>query len=75
MRAIDGFRPRAGSIMTDRELGQITAPTMFCLATGDPFLSPAQARPAIARIPEAVLQKCRAGTAPGWKILLAAPSS
>jgi pimeloyl-ACP methyl ester carboxylesterase len=39
MRAIDGFRPRAGSIMTDRELGQITAPTMFCLATGDPFLS------------------------------------
>ena len=38
--------------MTDRELGQIIAPTMFCLATGDPFLSPAQARPAIARIPE-----------------------
>lgn len=62
MRAIDGFRPRAGSIMTDRELGQIIAPTMFCLATGDPFLSPAQARPAIARIPGAVLQKCRAGT-------------
>ena len=23
MRAIDGFRPRAGSIMTDRELGQL----------------------------------------------------
>lgn len=40
MRAIDGFRPRAGSIMTDRELGQITAPTMFCLATGDPVPQP-----------------------------------
>ena len=64
MRAIDGFRPRAGSIMTDRELGQIIAPTMFCLATGDPFLSPAQARPAIARIPGAVLQKCRGGHGP-----------
>ena len=64
MRAIDGFRPPAGSIMTDRELGQITAPTMFCLATGDPFLSPAQARPAIARIPGAVLQEVPGGHGP-----------
>jgi pimeloyl-ACP methyl ester carboxylesterase len=64
MRAIDGFRPRAGSIMTDRELGQITAPTMFCLATGDPYLSPAQARPAIARIPGAVLQEVPGGHSP-----------
>ena len=53
--------PRAGSIMTDRELGQITAPPMFCLATGDPFLSPAQARPAIART---ACQHGAAGRAP-----------
>ncbi len=65
MHAIDGFRrPRADSVMTDGELGQITAPTMFCLGTGDPFLSPAQARPAIARIPGATLHEVPGGHGP-----------
>ena len=46
------------------ELGQITAPTMFCWGTGDPFLSPAQARPAIAKIPGAVLHEVPGGHGP-----------
>ena len=76
MHAIDRFRrPRADSVMTDGELHQITAPTMFCWGTDDPFLTPAQARPAIAKIPGAVLHEVPAGTAPGWRIPLAAPSS
>ena len=53
--------------MTDRELGQITAPTMFCLATGDPFLSPAQARPAIARILGAALADGHAHNDMWWQ--------
>jgi pimeloyl-ACP methyl ester carboxylesterase len=65
MHAIDGFRrPRADSIMTGRELGQITAPTMFCWGTGDPFLAPEQARPAIAKIPGAVLHEVQGGHGP-----------
>ena len=65
MHAIDGFRrPRAESVMTDGELRQITAPTMFCLGLDDPFLSPAQARPAIAEIPGAVLHEVPGGHGP-----------
>ncbi len=65
MHAINGFRrPRADSVMTDRELGQITAPTMFCIGTGDPFLTPAQARPSIAKIPGAVLHEVTGGHGP-----------
>jgi pimeloyl-ACP methyl ester carboxylesterase len=65
MHAIDGFRrPRADSVMTDAELGQITAPTMFCWGTSDPFLIPAQARPAIAKIPGAVLHEVPGGHGP-----------
>ncbi len=65
MAAIDGFRrPRADSIMTDGELRQITAPTMFCWGTDDPFLAPAQALPAIAKIPGAVLHEVPGGHGP-----------
>jgi pimeloyl-ACP methyl ester carboxylesterase len=65
MHAIDGFRqPRADSVLTDGELGQITAPTMFCLGTDDPFLTPAQARPAVAAIPGAVLHEVPGGHGP-----------
>ena len=65
MHAIDGFRrPRPESVMTDGELQQITAPAMFCLGTDDPFLTPAQARPAIAKIPGAVLHEVPGGHAP-----------
>jgi pimeloyl-ACP methyl ester carboxylesterase len=65
MHAIDGFRrPRADSIMSSGELGQITAPTMFCWGTSDPFLAPAQARPSIAKIPGAVLHEVPGGHGP-----------
>lgn len=65
MHAIDGFRrPRAESVLTDRELGQIASPTMFCWGIGDPFLTPDQAIPAIARIPGAVLHEVPGGHGP-----------
>jgi pimeloyl-ACP methyl ester carboxylesterase len=65
MHAIDGFRrPRADSVMSGGELGQIAAPTMFCWGTGDPFLAPAQARPSIAKIPGAVLHEVPGGHGP-----------
>jgi pimeloyl-ACP methyl ester carboxylesterase len=65
MHAIDGFRrPRAASVMTEGELRRITAPTMFCWGTDDPFLAPARARPAIARIPGAVLHEVPGGHGP-----------
>jgi pimeloyl-ACP methyl ester carboxylesterase len=65
MHAINGFRqPRPDSVMSDAELGQITVPTMFCLGTGDPFLTPAQARPSIAKIPGAVLHEVQGGHGP-----------
>ena len=65
MHAIDGFRrPRPSSVMTDAELGQITVPVMFCWGTDDPFLAPAQARPAIAKIAGAVLHEVPGGHGP-----------
>jgi pimeloyl-ACP methyl ester carboxylesterase len=65
MHAIDGFRrPRPESVMTDAELAKITAPTMFCWGTSDPFLRPAQARPAIAKIRGAVLNEVPGGHGP-----------
>jgi pimeloyl-ACP methyl ester carboxylesterase len=65
MHAIDGFRrPRTDSVMTDGELRRITAPTLFCWGTDDPFLAPARARPAIAKIPGAVLHEVPGGHGP-----------
>jgi pimeloyl-[acyl-carrier protein] methyl ester esterase len=65
MHAIDGFRrPRPDSVMTDRELGRISAPAMFCWGTEDPFLTPAQARASIAKIPGAVLHEVPGGHGP-----------
>ena len=65
MHAIDGFRrPRAASVMSDGELRRITAPTMFCWGTDDPFLAPGRARPAIAKIPGAVLHEVPGGHGP-----------
>jgi pimeloyl-ACP methyl ester carboxylesterase len=65
MHAIDSFRrPRPDSVMTDAELGQITVPTMFCWGTADPFLSPAQAGPSIAKIAGAVLHEVPGGHGP-----------
>jgi len=65
MHAIDGFRrPRAASVMSDGELRRITAPTVFCWGTDDPFLAPGRARPAIAKIPGAVLHEVPGGHGP-----------
>jgi len=65
MHAINTFRrPRAAGVMTDSELRQISTPTMFCWGTDDPFLSPAQARPAIAEIPRATLHEVPGGHGP-----------
>jgi pimeloyl-ACP methyl ester carboxylesterase len=65
MHAIDGFRrPRPESVMTDAELRRIRVPTMFCWGTEDPFLSPSQARPSIAKIPGAVLHEVPGGHGP-----------
>jgi pimeloyl-ACP methyl ester carboxylesterase len=65
MHAIDGFRrPRPESVMTDRELGRISVPTLFCWGTEDPFLTPAQARPSIAKIPGAALHEVPGGHGP-----------
>ena len=65
MHAIDGFRrPRAASVMTDGELRQISAPTMFCWGTDDPFLTPVRARPAIATISGALLHEVPGGHGP-----------
>jgi pimeloyl-ACP methyl ester carboxylesterase len=65
MHAIDGFRrPRPESVMTDDELRRISVPAMFCWGTSDPFLTPAQARPAISRIPGAVLHEVPGGHGP-----------
>jgi pimeloyl-ACP methyl ester carboxylesterase len=65
MQAIDHFRePRAEMVMTDGELGRITAPAMFVLGTADPFLTPALARPSVAKIPGAVLHEVPGGHGP-----------
>ena len=65
MHAIDHLRrPRAESVMTDDELRRITAPTMFCWGTGDPFLSPAKGRPSVDKIPGAVLHEVAGGHGP-----------
>jgi pimeloyl-ACP methyl ester carboxylesterase len=65
MHAIDHFRrARADSVMSGSELGQISVPTMFCWGKADPFLTPGQARPSIARIHGAVLHEVEGGHAP-----------
>jgi len=61
--------------MSGGELGQITAPTMFCWGIEDPFLAPAQARPAIAKIPGAVLHEVPGGHGPWLEDPLAALGS
>jgi pimeloyl-ACP methyl ester carboxylesterase len=68
MHAIDTFRrPRPETLMTDRELAGIDAPTMFCWGQEDPFLSPEQARPSVAKIPGAILHEVVGGHAPWFE--------
>ncbi len=68
MHAIDHFRrPRTSSVMNDIELGRITAPTIFIWGKDDPFLSPDNARPAIAEVPSATLHEVAGGHAPWFE--------
>jgi 2-hydroxymuconate-semialdehyde hydrolase len=68
MRAIDRFRrPRAESILTEDELAAIRVPTTFILGTDDAYLSPADARPSIARIQNATVHEVQAGHGP-WLV-------
>ena len=68
MRAIDRFRrPRAESVLTAEELAAIRVPTTFILGSDDPYLSPRDARPSIARIPNATVHGMPAGHGP-WLV-------
>lgn len=68
MHALNHFRrPRHTSIMSDTELRQITTPTMFIWGQADPFLSPAHARPSIAKLPAAILHEVPGGHGPWFE--------
>ena len=68
MHAIDGFRrPRPETPMSDDELARIQVPTMFYWGRADPFLSPQQALPSIAKIPGAVLYEVDGGHTPWFE--------
>jgi pimeloyl-ACP methyl ester carboxylesterase len=65
MRAINRFRrPRPECVLSADERRRISAPTVFCWGTEDPFLKPIDARPSIAEIPGAVLHEMHAGHGP-----------
>jgi pimeloyl-ACP methyl ester carboxylesterase len=68
MHAIDRFRrPRPESVLTAEELAAIRVPTTFILGSDDPYLSPSDARPSIARIPDATVHEMPAGHGP-WLV-------
>jgi pimeloyl-ACP methyl ester carboxylesterase len=68
MRAIDRFRrPRSESVLTAEELAAIRVPTSFIMGSDDPYLSPRDARPSIARIPNATVHEMPAGHGP-WLV-------
>src|SRR3954447_3406579 len=68
MHAIDRFRrPRPESVLTSVELAAISTPTTFIWGSEDPYLSPHQARPAIAQMPSATLHELPAGHGP-WLV-------
>jgi pimeloyl-ACP methyl ester carboxylesterase len=68
MRAIDRFRrPRPESVLTADELAAIRVPTTFILGSDDPYLSPRNARPSIARIADATVHEMTAGHGP-WLV-------
>ena len=68
MHAIDRFRrPRPETVMSDRELARIEAPTLFCWGREDPFLTPQQARPSVAKIHGSILHEVAGGHAPWFE--------
>jgi pimeloyl-ACP methyl ester carboxylesterase len=68
IHAIDRFRrPRPESVLTAEELAAIRVPTTFILGTDDAYLSPRDASPSIARIPNATVHELAAGHGP-WLV-------
>jgi pimeloyl-ACP methyl ester carboxylesterase len=68
MHAIDRFRrPRPESVLSAEELAAIRVPSLFILGADDPYLSPTDARPSIARIPNATVHEMPAGHGP-WLV-------
>ena len=68
LHAIDRFRrPRPESVLTTEELAAIRVPATFILGSDDPYLSPRDARPSIARIPNATVHEMPAGHGP-WLV-------
>jgi pimeloyl-ACP methyl ester carboxylesterase len=68
MHAIDRFRrPRPESVLTSAELAAITAPTIFILGSGDPYLPIGSARSSISQIDGARLYEVPGGHAP-WLV-------
>lgn len=68
MHAIDRFRrPRPESVLSAQELTAIRVPATFILGTDDPYLSPANARPSIDRIPGATVHELPAAHGP-WLV-------
>jgi pimeloyl-ACP methyl ester carboxylesterase len=68
MHAINRFRrPRPESVLSAGELAAIHVPTTFILGSGDPYLSPRDARPSIALIPDATVHELAASHGP-WLV-------
>lgn len=62
---LDRFRaPAPEAIMTSSELAQVSVPTLFLWGRDDPYMSPATARPSVAKIEGAVLREVPGGHAP-----------
>jgi pimeloyl-ACP methyl ester carboxylesterase len=65
MHAINTFRrPRPESVMDERELARVDAPTAFVWGTEDPYLAPGDARSWIEKMPDAVLHEVSGGHVP-----------
>ena len=65
MHAIDRFRrARSASVLTEADLAAIRTPTIFILGSDDPYLSVADARRSIDRIPGSRLYEVPGGHAP-----------
>jgi pimeloyl-ACP methyl ester carboxylesterase len=68
MHALNRFRqPRPESVLTPDELSAIETPTAFIWGSDDPYLSPAEARPSIERMPAATLHEVTGGHGP-WLV-------
>ncbi|WP_194828932.1 alpha/beta fold hydrolase [Nocardia sp. XZ_19_231] len=63
-RLMHGRTPRPENVLTEDELARIDTPTLFVWGAEDVFSSPDQARPSVAKIPDAHLTVVPGGHAP-----------